>query len=247
MLRAAKHRLLHRLAMHVPVTPLRLANARPMVSFTFDDAPSSAATTGAALLEAFGARGTFYVSGGLIGTRSDDWAVMDGHDVVRLHRTGHEIGCHTYSHIRAHDLDAAALADEIARNRQFLQTLDASIEPVNFAYPFGWGSYSRKGQLDAAFHSSRSIMPGINIGAVDPQFLRAVPLIEHQTDRAAIEQLLDRTVATNGWLIFYTHDVAETPSLYGVSPDLFAFSVGAAHRRGITIASVTEALKCACV
>ena len=38
-----------------------------MVSFTFDDLPKSAVTTGAGMLEAHGARGTFYVSGGLVG------------------------------------------------------------------------------------------------------------------------------------------------------------------------------------
>ena len=231
--------------MHVPVASRRLSNPRPMVSFTFDDAPKSAATTGAALLEAFGAHGTFYIAGSLVGESSDDWRVLDPHDIIALHRKGHEIGCHTYSHIRTLELDEVAMAAEIARNRRFLQNLDPSIDPVNFAYPYGWGSYARKGQLGTAFRSSRSIVPGINSGLVDPQFLRAIPLIEHKIDRAAIEDALDRTVASNGWVIFYTHDVTENPSLYGVSPDLVAFAVGAAHKRGIAINSGTGAPTCA--
>src|SRR3954466_1234050 len=97
----AKARVSHRLATHLSVEPFRLRNDTPMVSFTFDDIPRSAATMGAKLLEAHEARGTFYVSGGLVGTKSADWTVVAAEDVVDLHRNGHEIGCHTLSHKRA--------------------------------------------------------------------------------------------------------------------------------------------------
>src|ERR1700760_4894159 len=95
---AAKLRVSHRLAMHVPVERFRLNNATPMVTFTFDDIPKSAATTGARILEDHGARGTFYVSGGLVGTASSNWAVAEARNLVDLHNRGHEIGCHTFSH-----------------------------------------------------------------------------------------------------------------------------------------------------
>jgi peptidoglycan/xylan/chitin deacetylase (PgdA/CDA1 family) len=44
-----------------------------MVSFTFDDAPVSAATRGAGMLEEYDARGTFYISGGLVDSWSGNW------------------------------------------------------------------------------------------------------------------------------------------------------------------------------
>ena len=40
---------------------------RPMVSFSFDDAPQSAALAGARLLEERGLRGTYFISAGLAG------------------------------------------------------------------------------------------------------------------------------------------------------------------------------------
>ena len=80
---------------------------------------------------------------------------------------GHEIGCHTFSHTRACDLDAKALDAEIAQNRRYLRALDPSIKVENFAYPFGYGSFGRKGQLKQAFQSCRSIVPGINSDTVD--------------------------------------------------------------------------------
>jgi peptidoglycan/xylan/chitin deacetylase (PgdA/CDA1 family) len=241
----AKAKVSHRLAKHFRAQPFRLRNQAPMVSFTFDDIPKSAATTGAGILEHHGARGTFYVSGGLVGTASPHWAAVDVSDIVGLHRRGHEIGCHTFSHRRACDLDAASLTAEIEQNRRYLSSVDPTIRMENFAYPFGWGSFERKPQLKAAFQSSRSIVPGVNSGTVDLQFLRAMPLIDRHTDRDAIDRALDETHMNNGWLIFYGHDVAEAPSPYGCSPALLTHALEAASRRNIRGLNMAEALRCA--
>ena|ERR1700738_3477530 len=95
----AKAKVSHRLAMYLRVDSFRLLNKTPMVSFTFDDIPKSAATTGARLLDEHGARGTFYVSGGVVGSSSPNWEMTDADNILALHARGHEIGCHTFSHI----------------------------------------------------------------------------------------------------------------------------------------------------
>ena len=79
-------------------------------------------------------------------------------------RRGHEIGCHTFSHLRVCDLDQASLAGEIARNRDYFHALDPAIEIDTLAYPFGYGSFARKSQLKGQFQTCRSIMPGVNAG-----------------------------------------------------------------------------------
>jgi peptidoglycan/xylan/chitin deacetylase (PgdA/CDA1 family) len=236
----------HRLAMHLHVDRFQLRNAAPMVSFTFDDLPKSAVTTGAEMLEAHGARGTFYVSGGLVGVGTEDWAAGDANDVLALHRRGHEIGCHTFSHQRACDLDEASLAEEIARNRTYFRALAPSIEIDTFAYPFGYGSFARKYQLRNQFKTCRSIVPGVNAGSVDLQFLRAMPLIDLQMDRDGIERAFDEAQTNNGWLIFYGHDVADRPSPYGCSPALLNHALEAAARRKIPALTMAEAMRCAC-
>lgn len=240
-----KARVSHRLATHLSVEPFRLLNETPMVSFTFDDIPKSAATTGAKLLEDHDARGTFYVSGGLVGTAAADWTAVDAQDIIDLHHNGHEIGCHTFSHKRTCDLDAESLATEIARNGRYLRALDPSIKIENFAYPFGYGSFGRKSQLKQAFQSCRSIVPGINSGTVDLQFLRAMPLIDRRIGRHEIERAFDEAQTYNGWLIFYSHDVADKPSAYGCSPDLMNHALEAASRRKIPVLNMAEALLCA--
>src|ERR1700710_1796050 len=241
----ARARFSHRMAMHLRVEPFRLRNETPMVSFTFDDIPKSAATVGAAILERHGALGTFYVIGSQVGTSSPLWDMVDSDDVVALHRGGHEIACHTFSHKRACDLDAETLNAEIEHNQQYLRSLDSSIRIENFAYPFGCGSFVRKRQLKTVFRSCRSIVPGVNSGDVDLQFLRAMPLIERRIDRDGSQRAFAQAKTANGWLIFYTHDVADEPSPYGCSPALLNEALEAASRRKIPVMNMAEALQCA--
>lgn len=214
-----------------------------MVSFTFDDVPKSATTIGARILDEYNARGTFYIAGGLVDKWSGNWTGPSVDDIVSLHRRGHEVACHTFSHTRAIDLTAAAMTAEIEKNRRYFAALDPSIKIENFAYPYGLGSVSHKDQLRNRFRSSRSILPGINAGIVDLQYLRATPLIEHQIDRDGIERVFEQAIVTSGWLIFYSHDVATTPSRYGCSPSLLRDALDAASRRKIPILSIAEALR----
>jgi peptidoglycan/xylan/chitin deacetylase (PgdA/CDA1 family) len=236
-------RVSNRLARHLFAAPMRLKSRQPMVSFTFDDIPLSAATVGAPMLEEYGGRGTFYVAGGLVDRPNNHCDGIDARGIVKLRHSGHEIACHTFSHRRAIDLDAAAMATEIAQNRRYLEGLDASIKLENFAYPFGLATVPRKRQLTSSFRSARGILPGVNSGTIDLQFLRSTPLIDKDIDRTGIDRVLNEAVATNGWLIFYTHDVADKPSPWGCTPGLLRHALDAAKLRNMPMVSVAEALR----
>jgi peptidoglycan/xylan/chitin deacetylase (PgdA/CDA1 family) len=242
---ALKARVSNRLARHFGGAPFRLQNKAPMVSFTFDDTPKSAATVGGEILDAYDARATFYVAGSLVDHWSGHWDGISADEIVELHRKGHEIACHTFSHARTPDLDAAALAAEIENNRRYLLALDPSIQIRNFAYPYGLGSVSHKRRLRKVFRSSRGIIPGVNSGTVDLQFLRATPLVDLHIDRDGIDRAFDEAIAKNGWLIFYSHDVAPSPSPYGCSPSLLRHALEAASQRQIRVLSVADALQAA--
>nr|WP_245509256.1 polysaccharide deacetylase family protein [Bradyrhizobium zhanjiangense] len=233
----------NRLARHFRAAPHRLPARAPMVSFTFDDAPDSAAGEGAELLEQHDGRGTFYLSGSLIDQPSDHWHGLSNDAIVRLHRTGHEIACHTFSHQCAVDLDAAAMAREIERNRNYFRSIDSSIVLENFAYPYGLASVWRKPQLTRAYRSARGILPGVNSDVIDLQFLRASPLIDCEIDLAGIDRYFDEAVESGGWLIFYGHDVANAPSPFGCSPQLMRHALKAARKRNMPIVTVAEALR----
>jgi len=240
---ALQGRVSNRLARHFRAAPHRLPAHAPIVSFTFDDAPDSAAGEGAALLEEHGGRGTFYLAGSLIGRPSDHWHGLSDEAIVRLHRAGHEIGCHTFSHQSSANLDEAAMAREIERNRTYFRSIDSSINLENFAYPYGIASVWRKPQLARAFRSARGILPGVNSDVIDLQFLRASPLVDCEIDKAGVDRYFDQAVASGGWLIFYGHDVADAPSPYGCTPDLMRHALEAAQRRGMPIVTVAEALR----
>nr|WP_244547697.1 polysaccharide deacetylase family protein [Bradyrhizobium sp. OK095] len=214
-----------------------------MVSFTFDDAPDSAAGEGASLLEAHGGRGTYYIAGSLINQPGDHWRGLSNDAIVRLHRAGHEIACHTFSHHSSANLDEATMAREIERNRSHFRGIDSSIKLENFAYPYGIASFWRKPQLTKAFRSARGILPGVNRDVIDLQFLRASPLVNYEIDAAGVDGYFDEAVASGGWLIFYSHDVVDAPSPYGCTPHLMRHALEAAGKRDMPIVTVAEALR----
>jgi peptidoglycan/xylan/chitin deacetylase (PgdA/CDA1 family) len=238
-----KARVSNRLARHLHAAPLRLSGTTPMVSFTFDDVPESAASIGAPMLEDHGGRATYYISGGLVGRWSGYWNGIAPDDIVALHRSGHEIACHTFSHRQAIELDASAMADELDQNRRYFAKLDPTIRLKNFAYPYGLATVSRKRQLRDVFHSARSILPGINHDVIDLQFLRATPLIDTNIDGRGVDSAFDEAERTGGWLIFYGHDVVAKPSPYGCTPQLLHGALKAAAKRNIPIVTVAEALR----
>ncbi|WP_426612885.1 polysaccharide deacetylase family protein [Bradyrhizobium sp. McL0616] len=240
---ALQGRVSNRLARHFRATPHRLPAHAPMVSFTFDDAPDSAAGEGASLLEEHAGRGTFYLAGSLIDQPGDHWRGVSNDAIVRLHRGGHEIACHTFSHLRAVDLDETAMAREIERNRSHFRTIEPSISLENFAYPYGLASVWRKPQLAKNFRSARGILPGVNRGVIDLQFLRASPLVNYEIDTDGVDRHFDEAVASGGWLIFYSHDVVDAPSPYGCTPALLRHALEAAGMRDMPIVTIAEALR----
>lgn len=221
---------------------LRLANKEPIVSFTFDDVPDSAFTNGASLLDAYGVKGTFYLAPGIAGQVDENWRLISETQIAELAKAGHEIACHTHSHVKVQDLSAEELARENLLSKARLRDICGPLPLLNFAYPFGVVSLPRKLQLRQEFATCRGIYAGVNAGVVDLGLLSAFELYDRVLDESAIERLLDQTVASNGWLVFYTHDVAREPSWIGCSPKLLEMAIKAAQARGIACRSVAEAL-----
>lgn len=221
-----------------------LRNARPIVTFTFDDVPASACELGARILERQGGRGTFYVAGGGCGTADLGGPSHASIDQLRtVWANGHEIGCHTYSHPAIRHMSLDDLGRELSSNQAVLKKISDDIVVRNFAYPYGDLSIRTKRYLEGRFDSCRSGHAGINIGIADLGALDACPLQNASLDRAKFAKLIAEVVQNCGWLILYSHDVAESPSRYGVSPDLLEWAVSAATASGCVLATVAEGLK----
>jgi peptidoglycan/xylan/chitin deacetylase (PgdA/CDA1 family) len=230
------------LARKIVSRKLPLNNARPLVSFSFDDVPESACTTGAALLEEHRTRGTYYVSAAGCGAAGYCGRLASADILKALAVRGHDIGCHTYSHVAVARVGRQRLTAELSRNAAFLRNIGNVHAPYNFAYPYGEYSFGTKLYLQDRFASCRSLRPGVNFGSADLGALKSFELQNASIDRRDIAAIVAETVRLNGWLIFACHDVAAAPSPFGVTPDLFAFALKTARDAGCQLANVRDAL-----
>ncbi|HZQ39264.1 MAG TPA: polysaccharide deacetylase family protein, partial [Rhizomicrobium sp.] len=99
-----------RLTRNIKLNTFQSQLKEPVVSFTFDDVPRSAFTEGGRILKEMGWTGSYFVAGSFCGRRVDGIDYMDRDDVVQADHEGHEIGCHTFSHLRLRQTSAEAIA-----------------------------------------------------------------------------------------------------------------------------------------
>ena len=231
------------LARNVATKTLAMRNDRPLATFTFDDAPASACAIGAALLERYQVHGTFYISGGGCGLISPGGRLASTEQLKALYAAGHEIGCHTFSHVAVGAVSRNTLIDELERNRIFLQGIHRDIGVRNFAYPYGDLSFAAKQSVAAHFDSCRSLRPGVNAGVIDLAALKSCELQNSSIGRQGIQDIIAATVRQHGWLIFVSHDVDDQPSRFGTSPDLLEFTLHTAAAARCHIVSVGSALQ----
>jgi peptidoglycan/xylan/chitin deacetylase (PgdA/CDA1 family) len=111
------------------------AGRRPTnaVVLTFDDGYEDGATTALPLLRKFGARGTFYVSSGFVGTpRHLTWR-----QIRDMRAAGMEVACHGTNHLDLSTLDRAGqLLEAAGCMRRFARWVGGA-KPVTYAYPAG--------------------------------------------------------------------------------------------------------------
>jgi peptidoglycan/xylan/chitin deacetylase (PgdA/CDA1 family) len=218
----------------------RMRNRRPIVSFTFDDFPSSAVFNGARILEEQGLRGTFYAAGSYCNQIIDGIPQFRTEDLHTLAEARHEIGSHTFHHQRVSALTGYALGEEINCNAAFIAGHLPRIVMETFAYPYGDLSVISTLSLKRRFVACRSSEFGLNEGAVNPARLRAVRLYEDAITLNQVSELIHKTSGENAWLIFYTHDVDKVPSRFGCTPELLEYAVNVAIRSGAEILPLRE-------
>jgi peptidoglycan/xylan/chitin deacetylase (PgdA/CDA1 family) len=214
--RSLKGKLRRRLVRLVARRPARRGPDRPMVSFSFDDAPATALADGRAVLEAHGLRGTYFIAAGLAGTTGPMGPNAASQAVMRAARAGHEIACHTYSHLDCGQADQRTIEADVDRNTAALSAWGAA-PATTFAYPYGDVSLAAKKALGSRYDVLRGLHHGLIEVGTDLNQAPAVG-IEGPDGEAVAHAWIDRAAARRGWLILYTHDVVEPPSPFGCTP-----------------------------
>ena len=233
-------KILRRLVQYRTAAPIREDFERPVVSFTFDDFPASAARAGAEILEDHGARGTFYAATGLFGKDTVSGRVVTAEEVRDLFDRGHEIGAHSHGHFDFSNARPDTLGGDIDKNLAALSEVLGQTPIPSFAFPYGEARVALKKQLAERFRTSRGILGGINRKRSDRMQLRAVELSPEAGKLERAHRMLEAVARRPGWLVFFTHDVSPDPSAYGITPENFRQLVGEVRRRGYEILPVGQ-------
>ncbi|GGG94526.1 MAG TPA: polysaccharide deacetylase [Oceanicaulis sp.] len=222
--------------------PITVAINEPIVSFTFDDFPRSAALFGAPMLERRGWRGTFYTAMGFLGTTTHLGEMMQRADIEALHARGHEIACHTYAHLDASHCDPEVFADDCERNCAELMDLGILRPRTSFAFPYGEATPAIKRALQPRYGALRGVRHGVNRKGDDLNLLKAVALDGGKAGLDKALRAIHEARREPGWLIFYGHDVRENPSEWGCTPDFLATICAEVDAQDLPVLTVGETL-----
>lgn len=222
--------------------PVPLGDKGPIVSFAFDDFPRTALSAGGAILERYGARGTYYVAAGLSGSSNEVGELFVKEDLDELQEKGHEIGSQTFHHSSCRRVSISAFETDVREGLKAIEHLSGD-QPRNFAYPYGHVTLRSKKKLEPLLASGRSVIPGLNGPEIDLNLLRANSLYGSLEGSSRLEGLIRRNAEKKAWLIFYTHDVRANPSQYGCTPVLFELAVSQALRSSARILTIGESLR----
>lgn len=221
--------------------PASLGNHGPIVTFCFDDFPRTAYSVGGAILEQYGARGTYYVAVGMMGSSGEVGEQFRENDLHSLLDKGHEVGSQTFNHLDCRRVPRSVFRQDVRNGLDALRDL-TGLQCTNFAYPFGHVTLRAKRFVGNDLTSCRSIIPGLNGPEIDLNLLRANNLYGDPNRSIPAEELILENIRQKSWLIFYTHDVRSNPSYYGSTPELFEAAVSFARQSGCRIMTVKDVL-----
>jgi len=215
----------------------------PIITFSFDDFPRTALTTGAAVLESFGARATYYVSMSLMSGKNDLGEQFCHEDLCAVLERGHELASHTFSHLSARNVRYGVFKDDVEKGEQAIQETLRAATSGNFAYPYGDATLGTKKKLGPQLMSSRGTCGGLNGPDVDLNLLRANSLYGDLDRADAAKGLILENEKRGHWLIFYSHDVVTNPSPFGCTPKLLDAVCSFAAAREARFMTVEQVMK----
>ena len=224
-----------RLTQYRQAAPVRIELDEPVLSITFDDCPASAVDLGMKILDRHGVKGGFYIATGLMGHETHMGPIAGEAKVRLLRDAGHEVGAHSHAHIDYAVTDPSDIEMDIQTNLDSLEQVCSGDEIESFAFPYGETSFEVKKQLSGRFSNLRGVLPGINRGRVDRAQLFAYELDGNAASLDRAIAALDDLKANPGWMLVFTHDVSDTPSAFGISPEQLDRLIVEAKSRGIRI------------
>jgi peptidoglycan/xylan/chitin deacetylase (PgdA/CDA1 family) len=207
------------------------AGKRAAVSLSFDDARPSQIDRGMGVLNACGARATFYVSMEHLARRADGWG--------QAVEAGHEIGNHTLNHPCSGNFPFARgkALEDYTLERMEADLLEANevvrrrlgVTPTTFAYPCGQKFVGRgEGVCSYVPLVARHFVVGRDAFCEiwnDPAFCDLAQATSMDGDGRSFEQLramVGAAADAGGWLILMGHEIGDGPAHQTTHADALA-------------------------
>ena len=214
----------------------------PVISFSFDDFPKSALHQGGVVLKRYGVAGTYYTSFGLMDHQdSPVGPIFARSDLEDLVTSGHELGCHTFSHCASWEVSGREFETSLLDNGRALNIVLPGTSFETMAYPFGCCSPWAKRVAAKYFSCCRGTDTGLNVGLADLNNLRSFPLERYGDNSGVLKLAITRNALAAGWLIFRTHDTSEQPRRGGCTLDFLEHIVRAAVESGARVMPIGQA------
>jgi Polysaccharide deacetylase. len=162
-------------------------------------------------------------------------------DLVQLYKRGHELGCHSFDHLRVPGQAGSDIELSIADNAEFVgQAIGRRLPLHSFAYPQGAVSLRTRKIVARHFSSCRGTSHGINSGRIDLSFLRAVSIDGLFDPGRSLPPIIEEAKRRNGWLIFCAHDIERRPSRWGCTPTVFEEIVRQVRTARMDVATIEQ-------
>ena len=215
---------------------------RRVITFTFDDFPRFSLLTGGSILEQAGLTATYYTALGLAGKTIATGQMFVADDVPDLLARGHELGCHTHDHCPAWETPTRGYVASVELNLRTFAAAAPTSRLETHSYPISYPRPATKVRLGKLFRACRGGGQVPNFAASDLNYLNSLFLEQCEGNIRPIEEAIGATMERGGWLIFSTHDVAESHTRFGCSPAFFSHVVRCAVQSGATILPMAKAL-----
>ena len=159
---------------------------------------------------------------------------------------GWETGSHSKNHLHFKDLRDREIRDQLEQSKEWLR--QNGLGHASFAYPF-WFDTDPYPVVSEYYDSAvTSFGKLLNITPANKYKLERFMYDDGLKNDLVID-LLDETVVKGGWLILYTHSVAEgnqAGANHGVNQQRLQFLFEEIKKRGLKVVTISEGMNYAC-
>lgn len=112
---------------------------------------------------------------------------------------------------------------------------------TSFAYPFGDVSVWAKHMMAGRFAACRGVREALNAGIVDRAHVRITSLESRHLPGLDLRKIIAKAKASNGWIVFLSHEVSDHPSPFGTTPNVIEHALRYLREAGIEVLPFREA------